>query len=43
MYFDEYYSELVNKEETVKKYLEKAEIVIVIGTSLQTGLARNIV
>ena len=43
MFFDEAYSEQWYRSETVRKYLDKVDCLIVIGTALQTSLARFIV
>ena len=43
MFFDETYSEQWYRSETVKGYLEKTDCLIVVGTALQTSLAKFIV
>ena len=43
MFFDESYSEQWYRSDTVRGYLEKVDCLIVIGTALQTSLAKFIV
>ena len=43
MFFDEFYTEKYNESESVKKYCVESDVLVVIGTALQTGLARMIV
>jgi len=43
MFFDETYSEQWYRSESVKGYLEKTDCLIVVGTALQTSLAKFIV
>ena len=39
MFFDEFYEELYNKNETIRQYNKDVEVILVIGTALQTGFA----
>lgn len=43
MFFDEFYSEMFHHSETIANFLAEADAVVVIGTSLSTGLANTIV
>ena len=43
MFFDETYSEQWYRSETVRTYLDKTDCLLVVGTALQTSLARMIV
>jgi NAD-dependent SIR2 family protein deacetylase len=43
MFFDEAYSQAINGYDSVLDELSKSDLVIVIGTMLQTGLANGIV
>jgi NAD-dependent SIR2 family protein deacetylase len=42
MFFDETYSEHYYRSDTVKEYLNGVDCLIVVGTALETNLARNI-
>ena len=42
MFFDEMYSEKFYRAETVYKFAEEADCLIVVGTTLLTGMASNI-
>lgn len=43
MFFDESYSEEFYRKDTVDKFVEKMDAIIVIGTALATNFARRIV
>lgn len=43
MFFDETYEETINRCDTIRSFVKEADVVLVIGTALQTGLAFNIV
>lgn len=43
MFFDENYSEHYYRSDSVKEYLKDCDCLIVIGTALETGLAKSIV
>lgn len=42
MFFDETYSEHYYRKETVEKFLEKADCLVVVGTALATNFAKKI-
>ena len=42
MFFDEMYSEHYYKYDTVQKYVDEADCLIVIGTALETNFVANI-
>lgn len=43
MFFDETYSEKFHQSDTVRNFTSKADCLVVVGTTLTTGLARMIV
>jgi len=43
LFFDEAYSELYHRKDTIIKHVEKSDCLIVVGTSLQTNLGKQIV
>ena len=43
MFFDESYSEHYYRVDTVKNFVEKSDCLIVVGTSLATSLAKQMV
>ena len=43
MFFDEFYSELYNESTTIRTFDKESDMLVVIGTSLQTGLSRELV
>lgn len=43
MFFDEFYEEHFNHSDTVYEFLKQTDVLLVIGTALQTGMANTIV
>jgi NAD-dependent SIR2 family protein deacetylase len=43
MFFDEFYSELYNESTAIRNFDKDSDMMVVIGTSLQTGLSRELV
>ena len=43
MFFDEFYDQVFNQYEAVSTFAKEADMVVVIGTALETGMANGIV
>ena len=43
MFFDEFYEETFNHSESVSDFFNNTEAIVVIGTSLQTGMASTLI